>query len=116
MGLKSYFVLDECDADERAKETILDSLWAFNTDFIINHSRIDMTAYNEDKIEKAISKMQEKLAEDANPIIMALLIDKDDFVENALEADGRGHFLNPYDGSEEEVEHEGRTYYIYRQN
>lgn len=111
-GLESYLVLDDAEATSRTIEAILDSLWAFNIDFILSHSNIDTTAYNEDKIKKALQKMQEKLCEDANPIIEALLVDQTEFVEDAIEADGRGHFLSSYDGEESEV----GDFYIYRQN
>jgi hypothetical protein len=36
-------------------------------------------------------------------------------MEEAISADGRGHFLNHYDGGEEEAEVGGTTFYAYRQ-
>ena len=36
----------------------------------------------------------------------------DEFIEDAISSDGRGHFLSPYDGEENE---EG-DYFIYRIN
>lgn len=41
--------------------------------------------------------------------------DTEKFCEDAINADGRGHILNRYDGEEGEAEHDGATYYIYRQ-
>lgn len=50
---------------------------------------------------------QEKHCEDANDTIRALIDNScglDDFVEAAISADGRGHFLNSYDSNEYEVD------------
>ena len=38
------------------------------------------------------------------------------FIEEAVSADGYGHFLSRYDGEENEEEINGITYYIYRNN
>jgi len=40
-------------------------------------------------------------------------IDKDDFAQAVVDADGYGRVLNNYDGSEESVSFEGETYYIF---
>jgi len=40
-------------------------------------------------------------------------IDKDDFAQAVVDADGYGTVLNNYDGSEESVSFEGETYYIF---
>lgn len=40
----------------------------------------------------------------------------EDAWKSDAENDGRGHSLNPYDGSEDEQKVNGTTYYIYRQN
>ena len=104
-----YLVLTEDEADEKTKEYILDSLWAFNTDFILSHSNIE---YASDRVEKAFQKMQSELCEDANEIVKAIITDLDEFVQDAIEADGRGHFLSGYDGEENEQ----GEYFIYRIN
>ena len=43
-------------------------------------------------------------------------IDQESFIEDVINSDGRGHTIASYDGSEDEVEYEGTTYYIYRMN
>lgn len=43
-------------------------------------------------------------------------IDQESFIEDVIRSDGRGHTISSYDGSEDEVEYEGTTYYIYRMN
>lgn len=40
----------------------------------------------------------------------------DDWKENVINAEGRGHTLNSYDGIEEEESVDGNDYYIYRTN
>lgn len=40
--------------------------------------------------------------------------DFDTFAMDAIDTDGRGHFLSPYDGEEKEQEVNGKTAFIYR--
>lgn len=108
-GSQEYLVCTNKEANQEAKDYILESLWAFNTDFILDHSKIKN--YN-DEIKKVFKKMQEKLCEDANGIIKAIIEDLYEFIEDAISADGRGNFLSGYDGEENE---EGQ-FYIYRIN
>jgi len=53
-GNQEYLVLTDEEADKKVEEDILESLWAFNTSFILQHSEIDWN----DRTEKAIQKMQ----------------------------------------------------------
>lgn len=99
---------EEADADAEAEDYIKDSLWAFDTEFIFNHTNIKA----EEQIIKAFWKMQEALCENANPLVEALIGDIDQFVYDAIETDGRGHFISSYDGEE----HECGNFYIYRTN
>ena len=108
-GNQEYLVLTDEEANDATKDYILDSLWAFNSDFILNHSSLDNWSA---RTEKAISKMQESLCEDANEIVKALIADMDEFISDAIDADGRGHFLAGYDGEENEED----EFYIYRIN
>ena len=41
------------------------------------------------------------------------LIDVDELIDDAISEDGYGHTLNSYDGSEEEINFQGNTYYIF---
>ena len=105
-GNNDYYVLTDEEADERAKEYIMDSMWAFNPDFIISHSsKLD---YN-NSVYNALQSIQE-LCESGNDIVLALIDDIDDFVDEAIALDGRGHFISSYDGEEVEFE----DYYIYK--
>lgn len=102
-----FIVADDEMANELVANSIKDSLWAFNTDFICDHCE-KLRGAN-DKVIKSIERMQSELCEDANEIVAALIDDIDEFVEDAIEWDGRGHFLNTYDGNEYEYE----DFYIY---
>lgn len=104
-----YLVLTDDEADKKAAEYIEESVWAFNPDFIISHSSLPYEAI------EMIKNFQTIKCEDANETILALITDFDDFVSDAISADGRGHFLSFYDGEENEETVNGETYYIYRQ-
>lgn len=105
-GSNEYLVLTNGEADEKAKEYILDTVWAFNKSFLDGHSE----AISEID-DKTFAVLQER-CESVNKAILAMIDDKDYFVEDAISSDGRGHFLSSYDGEE----HEQDGYYIYRVN
>lgn len=109
-----YRVLTDEEADEAAREAIINDLWAFNADFIITHTEFwnTCTQREADEAAAALREMQSRLCESANAIVKALIADLDEFVEDAIDADGRGHFLSWYDGEE----YESGKYYIYRTN
>lgn len=110
-GSEEYRVFTDEQADEHVREEIEYSLWAFNPDFVIKHCSNfeDMT---EEEFESAVSSLQyaQRGCENANGLVRALIDDMDDFVEDAVMCDGRGHFLAYYDGAENEQD----GYYIYR--
>ena len=119
LGSRDYLVYTDEEADERAKEYMRETAWAFNASFIIDHSKLPYEAL------EMVQGFQEK-CEGANDTILALIEDFDEFVEDAISADGRGHFLSHYDSEENEISfmreddngidlHEV-TYYIYRTN
>lgn len=43
-------------------------------------------------------------------------VDKNSYIQDVLDHDGRGHVIATYDGEEHEIDYEGCTYYIYRMN
>ena len=58
--------------------------------------------------------MQEAMYEDCNDIFLRLLNnDLSYFIQDAVNADGAGHFLSGYDGNEIELE---GNYFAYRTN
>lgn len=106
-GREEYLVFTDEEADDAAKDYILESLWAFNKSFLDGHSKIIAEIP-----DKEFQEMQGSLCESFNAAILKMLDDVDYFVEDAIKCDGRGHFLSGYDGEENE---EGE-YFIYRTN
>lgn len=105
VGQQEYLVLDNDEADEQTAKYVEESLWAFSPAFLSGETGFD---------QKVFDKLSED-CEDSNDAILTL-VEKgcglDQFVEAAIDADGRGHFLSGYDG--EEVE--SKDYFIYRLN
>jgi hypothetical protein len=106
-----YMVLTDEEADEKAKDYILESVWAFNYDFLCAHSEAIAEIP-----KKEYEQMAGKLCESFNKAVLAMIPDKEHFVKDAILADGRGHFLSPYDGQENEIKVGKEYYFIYRQN
>lgn len=117
LGRSEYLVLTDDEADEKAEEYIEDSVWAFNAWFLADETGLP---------EKAFAALSE-LCEDANEPILDMIKQTcgvERFVEDAISADGRGHFLSNYDGEESEYAYKctdeklGReeVWYIYRTN
>lgn len=99
-----YLVLTDSEADELAKENILETIWAFNANFLAAHSDLDP---NDIQLIQDNGK-----CEDNNKLLTKLINDLDHFVDDAIRCDGRGHFLATYNNNEEFME----GYYIYRTN
>ena len=80
-------------ADYAAKQYIEDSLWAFNASFLA-----EMT----DLPEEMFSGLQDKCegANDAFLKVVQSTCGLDTFVDVAIAADGRGHFMSSYDDDE----------------
>jgi hypothetical protein len=137
---EEYMVLTDSEADDATKEYIEESIWAFNTDFLLGQMTLadvnkyyglEDSYYDEDTeedveigddeevfymgmgmtLEEWIKEKQGEY-ESGNQELLRLIDDIDEFVEEAIRWDGRGHFLSSYDGDENE---EG-DYYIYRTN
>ena len=91
-----YIVCDDATANACAKDYITETLWAFNASFLAGETGLD---------ENCFKPIQDKLSEDANPAFLAMIkgtCGLDPFIASAIQADGRGHFLSPYDGAEHE--------------
>ena len=118
MSGDEFLVCDEAGRDEALAENIKDSLWTFNAEFIVEHMSTweSMSPREVTEIAKSLREMQEKLCESANPLVMAMIEDIEEFIEDAVSADGAGHFLNTYDGEETEFTFEDEVYYVYRVN
>lgn len=107
-----YLVLTDNEADEAAYESINDSVWAFNTDFIISHS----DALDYDNPSRAFIEAIQEQGKGGNEAMKRLINNFDDFVEEAIRVDGRGRFLSTYDSEELENYYNNQWYFIYRTN
>ena len=104
---KEYKVLTDKESNKEVKEYIRETLWAFTPTFLENHS----TKFDMDHFKKV-----QELYEDANEIVFNMIDDFDELVEDAIDQDGRGHFLSTYDGHENSQDWNGELFYIYRTN
>lgn len=108
-GRSEWLVLTDYEAEDRVTEEIIDSLWAFKAEWLAKRTGVDIDAF----------RSLHRLSEDAQPLIRALVdatCGIEQFVNESVDADGRGHFLSSYDGEEVEVEVDGRGFYLYRRN
>lgn len=112
VGRQEYLVLTDEAADATADAKIREMLWAFNASFISAHTRKGLSM----KAQDALQKAQAELCEDANDLVESMIEDMDAFVQDAIRADGRGHFLAGYDSEEREESVGGTMYFIYREN
>ncbi len=112
VGNKEWAIGTEEEVNKAAAEYIKETAWAFNKDFIIQHSKI--LDFDEGS-ERILDAVQAE-CESGNCAILKLIDNIDEFVEDAIQSDGRGHFLSGYDGEEHEQVINGNYYYIYRIN
>lgn len=104
VGSEEYLVLTDAEADKATREQIVESLWAFQPEFLAAHSDVDAEDF------KTIQDNGK--CESNNKLIKKLINDFDHFVNDAVLSDGRGHFLSGYDSEENEVD----QFFIYRRN
>lgn len=92
-----YIVATDDEADAIAYEYIANSVWAFNAEFLADYTGLPSEVFTalQDKCEGANDTFTE--------LIENCGAGMDDFVSAAISADGRGHFMNSYDGHEYEV-------------
>jgi len=100
-----YLVYTDEEADEAVREYIEETVWAFSPSFLQAHTGVD---------SEAINAIQDKMSENANSAIKAMINDFDAFVDDAVSSDGRGHFFSRYDGKEIQIQVDRTVYYIYR--
>ena len=106
-----YAIGTDEEADEAIKQYMQDSVWTFRPEFIASHTKAGAS----NGMIKAITALQES-CEDCNEDVKSLIDDMDEFIEDAVSADGRGMFLSPYDSEEQEIVIDGEYYYAYRVN
>lgn len=102
-----YLVLTDEEAEEKAAEYIKETLWAFNAGFLASH-----LGCPEETVQAVLNNGN---CESNNDIFLEWIKncgDLEKFIEDAICADGMGHFLSGYDGNE--LEQGG--FFIYRTN
>ena len=95
-----YRVLTDSEADDAAEDYIKNNTWSFNASFILDHCSNAQNCESLELAESALTLAQRSLCEKATALVDCLIDDIDDFVRDAIEADGRGHFLAGFDGDE----------------
>jgi len=89
-GCEYAIASDEDEANEACKEYIKESVWAFNADFLADY----IETLNADDI----NRLRGDSCESCNDAMLKLIDDFDAFADDAISADGLGHFLASYDG------------------
>ena len=110
-GGKEYAIGSDEEGDKAINQYIQDSVWTFRPEFIASHTKAGAT----NGMIKAIKALQES-CEDCNEDLKSLIENLDNFIEDAVSADGRGMFLSPYDSEEQEIKIDGEYFYAYRLN
>ena len=105
-GREEYLVLTDQEAAAMAGERILDLVWAFRPEFLASHC---VEGVDSETIE---SIQNNERCGSNNAVLLRLIDDVDHFVNDAIAADGRGHFLADYDNEE----NESGEFFIYRTN
>ncbi len=98
-----YLVLTDEEANTEVRRNMRETLWCFDADFLSAQTSIPEIVF-----EKLCD-----LYEKGNEAIEALIEQTcglDDFIEVAVDNQGRAHFLSAYDG-----EHEQGRFFIYLQ-
>lgn len=91
---------NEDQANTAAGLHIYNSVCYFTPSFLAQHSDVP---------EEVFEFLAVKGYSD-NEAYLAMIYEIGDFIEDAIDADGRGHFLNGYDGKEEKI----GNYFLYR--
>jgi len=104
-----YMVCTDETADSNTKGEILSNLWAFRPEFLAIETGLPAEVF---------SCLQEKLSEDSNETVRRLVqstCGEKSIVDAAVQNDGRGQFLAPYDGDEQVFTTKtGKVLYVYR--
>jgi hypothetical protein len=110
-----FMVCTDEEADELAYENIVDSLWAFQPSFLAGETGLPEEVF--------VALVENGKYEDNNDTVASMIkttCGLDEFVQSAISADGRGHFIAHYDHIEHEVRVRGNggntTFYIYKVN
>ena len=84
----------------------------------------DNWEYTEDAKDEYVERRKDEVRDDPMSFIrdwgmedrISDFINEDDFIEEVIISDGRGHTLSSYDGEEGEITFQNEWYYVYRTN
>jgi hypothetical protein len=96
-GCEYAIAIDDEEADKACYEYIEGSVWAFSPFFL--EQMTDVPAEMFEAIQDKCDSINEALQ-----ILVMRTCGMQDFVDQAISWDGRGHFLSPWDGKEIELE------------
>ncbi len=105
-----YYSGTEDEIFNAVQEYISESLWVFNNSFLRNYGVLK----NINNAELILNILQ-KQYESGNDAIKELVQweeNKDEITQDAINADGVGHFLNSYNGEYDDVNVFGTTYIV----
>lgn len=96
-GTEWAIAFNDKDADGAAYEYISNTIWAFDPTFL--EQMTDVPAEMFEAVQDKCESINEALE-----ILVMRTCGMDNFVDQAISWDGRGHFLSGYDGKEVELE------------
>jgi len=105
---EDWLICTDDEADELARNSIEELVGYFNSQFLMEQTGIDTEVF--DALRRGASTSEQVMQ------IIEATCGYDSFVEAAISADGRGHFLASYDGEEGEFNNGRMTFYLYRIN
>ena len=112
-GSDEYWVCEDDEADQRAEDYILETLWAFRPEYLTYYMHFVDSMSNSERqsFVEILEQIQGKMCESCNGIIKSMVDSKlARLINDSIRDDGRGHFLAPYDFEENECE----EFYIYK--
>ena len=111
VNIISNIICTDEEADELAYDYIVDNFWAFTPSFLAYETGLDI-----DVFEALAANDKWESNNDAIASLIKSTCGHQEFVDSAIGADGRGHFLAFYDHEEHEITVGDKTFYIYRVN
>ena len=102
-----WSLLTDSEADARAREYIEDSLWTFTPEFLAWVTDLRVEVFRAIEANGRCESNNDALLSLVKSTCGIAIL-----VASAIQCDGRGHFVNTYDGEEYEV----GSYYLYRHN
>ena len=106
---EEYLILNDDEANDEVSDYIRSSLEYFNSSFLAKHCKLPESVI---KILQGRAQTPEFQQVDLSALFYSLCADFSTLVADAIEQDGRGHFLSMYD--RKEIEYGG--YFFYRTN